>query len=68
MTGMVKLTAASGASPSREIKKRSAASKEKIATRPSANGIPCRRRWAATGPVVRSCFSEIRIHLLSDHF
>jgi hypothetical protein len=60
---MAKLTAARGASPSFEIKKRSAASKEKMATRPRANGVPCRRRCAATGPFVRFCISEIDLSL-----
>src|SRR5210317_230261 len=59
MTGIAKLTAASGASPSFEMKNRSAASKEKIATRPSPNGVACRLRWAATGPLVRSCLAAL---------
>ena len=52
--GNVKLIAAKGASPSRDTKNRSTASKEINAIRPTAKGVAWRRRWAATGPVVRS--------------
>ena len=52
--GNVKLIAASGISPSLEIKNRSTTSKEMIAKRPIAIGIAWRRKCAGTGPVVRS--------------
>ncbi len=52
MTGRAKLAAASASSPSREMKNRSTASNEKIASSPAAMGTDCRRRCPATGPVV----------------
>ena len=53
-TGKQKLIAASCASPRRDTKNRSTASKEMIAIRPSAIGAAWRRRCAGTGPLVRS--------------
>ena len=62
-TGKVKLMAASGASPSNDTKYNSTARKAVMANRPIAIGVAWRRKWAATGPVVRSVVTGARERL-----